>query len=241
MCCHSHRKWLARSTIFVAIMACIATVQAAKLDEVFNGKMLGTTPRYFESVAGIPVKKVDDTYHFDIEGCEVRASIKDEAVYALRLELTPSRCQADLSSFGFNRSTRGLTFGYFTSGKYPEAQYALDPSFYADCLMLCGNAYDPSVYAFWEGPHTKNFIQVVLEVVQASGPALDAVDQWRESMLQQMGENYVVDLRFNCEDRFSYVAAQAFENVEVEAITIGHNLFSSSFLTTEYICEQYEQ
>jgi len=69
--------------------------------------MLGVTQRYFESVAGIPIRKFKDTYHFVVERCNVQAFIKDEDV--LRLELTP-RCQADLSSFGFNRSTRGLTF-----------------------------------------------------------------------------------------------------------------------------------
>jgi len=225
MCCHSHRKWLARSTIFVAIMACIATVQAAKLDEVFNGKMLGTTPRYFESVAGIPVKKVDDTYHFDIEGCEVRASIKDEGVYALRLELTPS-CHVDLTSFGLNHSTtKGLTFGQF-----PSAQY------FSDCLYMCGNAYDPSDYALWKGPHVSNFVEVMLETASA----YEAGAKWHEHMQQQMGEDYVIDLRFNCENTFSNIAAQAFENVAVEAITIGHNLLESNplkALTSEYHCK----
>jgi len=210
----SIKRWLFCATIL--LISLLTTAQAAKLEEVFNGSMLGTTQRYFESVAGIPIRKLDDTYHFVVEGCNVQAFIKDEEVSALRLELRHN-CQANLSSFGFNRSTRRLTFGYFTSGEYPEAQYAFDPSFYANCLKHCGNAFDPSVYAVWEGDDSRDFITVMLETT--SGLGIELSHQWRNYMEQQ--GDYIL----GCEDRISYIATQAFENAEVEALTIGHNLF----------------
>jgi|GEM_PF-1069767 len=219
------KRWFFCITILVTSL--FTTAQAAKLEEVFNGNMLGVTQRYFESVAGIPIRKFKDTYYFAVERCNVQAFIKDEEVYALRLELTP-RCQADLSSFGFNRSTHGLTFGYFTSrDPEPEAQYALDPSFSADCLMLCGNAYDRSVYAFWEGGDRHDFLEVLLEVKLVGDPAITAADKWRDYMQQQTDMEYITKNIFNCDDLFDGIAANYFENIKVDAITLGYDLFNS--------------
>lgn len=60
-------------------------------------------------------------------------------------------------------------------------------AFYADCLDLCGNAYDPSVYALWEGPHAVSFTQVMLEVVLAGDQAVNAAYNWREAISKAKG------------------------------------------------------
>jgi len=219
----SIKRWF--FCVMILVTSLFTTAQAAKLEEVFNGSMLGVTQRYFESVAGIPIRKIGERFIFSIEGCHVHAFVKDKSVYALRLSLE-TNCQADLSFLGFDISTNKPTFGDF-----PRTRY------FSDCLYLCGNAFDPSVYAFWQGSHANNFIEVMLET--ASG--FEAKNEWRNYMAQQMGEDYVIDLRFNCEDSFSNIAAETFEKVAVESITIGHDLLDFeplNSLISEYACGQ---
>ena len=58
--------------------------------EVFNGEMLGTNQRYFESIAGIPRESFGDEHKFRVQGCNITATITEDTVSALRLELTPN-------------------------------------------------------------------------------------------------------------------------------------------------------
>lgn len=71
---------------------------AASVAEVFNGDMLGTNQRYFESVAGIPRESNGDEHIFKVQGCDITATVEGGKVGKLRIELTP-KCQADLTQF----------------------------------------------------------------------------------------------------------------------------------------------
>lgn len=73
-------------------------VQAKTVKEVFNGDMLGTTQRYFESIAGIPRESFDNEHTFRVQGCNITATIDNNSVSALRMELNDKR-QADLTTF----------------------------------------------------------------------------------------------------------------------------------------------
>lgn len=89
---------------------------------------------------------------------------------------------------------------------------------------MCGNAYDPSVYALWEGPHAADFMEVLLEVQLVSDAAIVAATAWQNHMEKAAGEGYVMDTRFNCHERFNTQGYNAFKNVTPTAITIGHGL-----------------
>ncbi|NLY35276.1 MAG: hypothetical protein GX040_11255 [Alcaligenaceae bacterium] len=192
-------------------------VQAKTVKEVFNGDMLGTTQRYFESIAGIPRKSSGNEHSFRVQGCNITATIDNNDVSALRIELN-DKCQADLSTFIDSYAPPAntpLTVGAFEFDNF---------TFMADCLGMCGNAYDPSVYALWEGPHAINFMEVLLEFKLVSDAAIDAATAWKNHMEQAAGENYVMDARFNCDDRFNTQGYNAFKKVTPTAITIGHGL-----------------
>lgn len=214
-----------KSFLGTALIASFAlSAHAAELNEVFNGDMLDTNQRYFESVAGIPRESYGDKHIFRVQGCNITATMAGGTVSALRLELT-ERCQADLSSFigGYAPAAdQALSFGSFASA----AGGVLD--FSADCLSMCGNAYDPSTYALWEGPRAANFMQVLLEVELVGDKAIDASNRWEAAMTAQKGDDYVMDMRFNCENSFSAVANEAFKDVPVTAVTIGHWLEGAS-------------
>tara|TARA_R110000851_G_scaffold315514_1_gene478030 strand:+ start:13598 stop:14182 length:585 start_codon:yes stop_codon:yes gene_type:complete len=189
--------------------------------------MLGTTQRYFESVAGIPRESFGNIHTFDVEECQVQATINGEQVTAMRLELTP-KCQAELSSFIHDYAPRAPTFPFglfeepLTFGEFDKAAGAM--RYFANCLSRCGNAYDPSVYAYWEGPRAADFMEVMLETVLVGDEAIDAANVWQEHMAQAMGEDYIMNTRFNCDGRFDSVANQAFKDVPVTAVSIGRGL-----------------
>lgn len=194
--------------------------QKATLAEVFDGDMLGTNLRYFESIAGIARQSFDNQHTYRVEGCEITATVSGTAVSALRLELSP-QCKTDIVSFLGESfappATQPLTFGSFRAA-------AGDLGFYADCLTMCGNAYDPSVYAHWEGPRAVDFREVLLEAKLVGDQAIDAASRWKQDMSQARGEDWVIDTKFNCERGFDAQAQQHFNAVEVTAITIGSGL-----------------
>lgn len=213
-----------RVGVACSIALWFGTAQAATVAEVFNGDMLGTNPRYFESVAGIPRESNGNDHVFKVQGCTITATVEGNSVSKLRMELGDN-CQADLSSFVSSYAPapgKPLTVGAFVASSGSGLSYS------ADCLTLCGNAADPSVFAHWEGPHAVGFKEVMLEVVLASDTALAAASQWEGVMTKAKGEDYVTDTRFNCDPQFNEAAEKAFADVPVSAVTIGTGLSKPS-------------
>lgn len=217
-----------KSHIVAILLGLAVSSQAtagAKLNDVFNASMLGKQLRYFESVAGITQEIRGTEHYFKVAGCEVVAEVAQNAVVGLSLTVSP-KCPANLTSFlgeSFAPDPRKpLTFGRFAEAAGPSME------FHADCLSGCGNAYDPGVQAYWEGPHALNFIQVRLEVLLVNEPALTASSQWRDGMVRQKGEDYVMDTRFNCERSFDDMALAAFKDVPVTRVTIGQGLLDTA-------------
>lgn len=198
------------------LIACTGAAQAATVQEVFNGDMLGTNQRYFESVAGIPRESNGDQHLFRVQNCQITATISSGKVSALGMELAKG-CEPDLSSFIGEYAPKpgqALTPGAFGSG----VQYT------ADCLWMCGNAADPSAYASWEAPRAAGALEVLLEIVLVGTAATDAADKWTDQMKQAAGEDYLLDTKFNCDSRFNGVAGAAFKDVVATRVTIGHGL-----------------
>ncbi|MGF6593117.1 hypothetical protein [Pseudomonas sp. 2835] len=207
------------STLALACLPLFAQAQAT-VAQVFNGEMLGTNLKYFESVAGIARTSFGDTHTYKVQGCEITADAAGGSINDLRLELSPT-CKADLSSF----------IGSFApAANKPLTIAALHEStggpleFYADCLEMCGNAADPSVYALWEGPHAVGFTQVLAEVMLTDDAAIAASSKWADEMKKHKGEDFVMESKYNCERSFDPVALQSFKSVAITAVTIGTQL-----------------
>ncbi|MFV9473177.1 hypothetical protein ACM5Q9_01965 [Advenella sp. RU8] len=206
-----------RTLLTTTGLLCIASLsQAATVAEVFNGEMLGTNQRYFESIAGIPRESYDNVHEFRVQGCEIQATVSDERIAQLRLEITPT-CKADLTSFIGNYAPapdQTLTLGAFDIGT----------TYYADCLDMCGNAFDPSLYALWRGPRAVRDLEVLLEARITSDKAMDAADIWQQHMEKVMGREWVLETRFNCDNRFNDVAEKVLRDVPVTGVTLGYGL-----------------
>jgi len=194
--------------------------QTKTLDQLFQAEMLNTNLRYFESIAGVARESRGDTHTYSVDGCLLEATAPDGRISSLSVHLN-DRCRVSLKSFlgeSFSPDeTQPLTFGNF-------AEHTGDLQFHADCLTGCGNAYDPSVYGFWEGPRAVNFIQLQLEAQLIGDTAIDAAAQWQQAIEGARGDEYVMLNRFNCEDHFNAQAAAAFRDVAITKMTIGTQL-----------------
>ncbi|WMD22801.1 hypothetical protein RAS12_10635 [Achromobacter seleniivolatilans] len=198
------------------LIASAGASQAATVNEVFNGKMLGTNQRYFESIAGVPRDSFRNDHTFVVQNCQITATIGDGKVTALRLDLGQG-CEANLQSFiGEDAPKPGQTItpGVFGSGQ----------RYTASCLAECGNAADPSAYALWQAPRSAGGMEVLMEMVLAGDKAMTAADEWEKQIKQAAGMDYVLATKFNCETRFNSIAEAVFKDVPVNAITVGYGL-----------------
>ncbi|CAM5554748.1 hypothetical protein [Eoetvoesiella caeni] len=199
----------------------VAAAHTAEVSEIFNGDMLGTNQRYFESIAGIPRESYGDDHVFRIQGCNITARMGGGKVSSLYMKLT-DKCRPDLTTFiaGY-APPPGRTL---TAGAFIESSKSGMLTYTADCLRSCGNASAPTVYAHWQGPRAANFTEVVLEVALIDDNAIDASNVWEKHITAAVSEDYVLGTKFNCDRRFDAVANQAFKNVKVTAIAVGHGL-----------------
>lgn len=151
------------------------------------------------------------THEYTIGGCALEVEVKnDEFKTIVALSIPAStKCQTAQLSDVLGAKTlppfSTLTFGQL-SGLLGPARYT------ADCLTLCGNAYNPSVAARWGS--------LWAEVVLVDGPAIDASMRWEKAINSKYGEDYVVDNRFNCTQEFDAQAAHEFKNVKVTHLTL---------------------
>lgn len=211
------RKLSAFAGLLLALTGTAQAQSKATLAEVFNGEMLNSNLRYFESVAGVARAIRGDQHTYKVDGCRVEVEAPGGTIGSLSLDID-EQCKIGLESFlgeSFAPDmSRPLTFGNF-------ATHTGQFHFYADCLTGCGNSHDPSVYAHWEGPRAVGFINVSLEVALVAPPAIAAANQWEAVMEKSRGADYVIETAFNCEPTFDETAARIFRDVRVTRITIG--------------------
>lgn len=200
-------------TILIITLIFSHTLMAnTKLSQLFTLDMLYSDLAYLEQITG--VAKSTDTYlgvkHYKVGGCDVEVSYTpDNKITALGLRLTP-KCSFNVAPF-LGRSdvlpANQLTFNQ------------LDGNYYASCLYMCGNAYDPPIYKHHEEPHANNFLEVLVSSVSADNYA------WAETMIKKEGEDWVLDGQFNCDPyKYDATAEQLFGQDKIEEITVGYGL-----------------
>lgn len=197
------------------------------MQQIFQPEMIGATVQYLEQFTGPPKNVSPDgqARTYKVNSCEVTAYIENEgeskSVSGLRLMLAPG-CDGDVGKFIDNKNTTMLSQLSFSKFEELVGGGVL---YYADCLSLCGNAFDPSVYAHWEGPRAADFLEMMIEVKLISNEALQAADQWESVMKTKETEDWILGTGFNCEPtKYSNVASKSFAAIRPEAITIGRGL-----------------
>lgn len=194
------------------------------VEQLVTAETIGMNLADVEKIAGPAVHSDGHRHRYHVDGCEVtlRSDEADKVVQAVEVALAPS-CKVSLEPLiGSYAGTPPLQLHELTFGKFEQR---LGGRYYADCLASCGNAADPVVSLYVEGPRALQLMEFSLEVPLVSGPALAASKQWEQAMEKAESEHYVVDNRFNCEpERFRDVAASAFAPVKPLHFVFGHGL-----------------
>lgn len=197
------------------------------IDQVFQKASIGMSLPYFEKIAGSAkyIQPNDAVRTYEIDGCEVAAYLNNgdqKTIRALNVKITPA-CHAKIGNFVWSEAA-DTTLNTLTFANL-EKILGDTMSYSANCLINCGNAYDPSVYAHWSGPRALDSIEVMAEVVMVEDAALEAANKWAEAMVAVEGEEWVTDNKFNCErTKFSQLAKSLFSAVKLDSLTIGHDL-----------------
>lgn len=192
------------------------------ITKVFTPDMIGVDRAYLEQFTGIA--RITDTFFhtasYRVDGCDIKVYFggpSGGAVVAFAMDVD-EHCTFDLAPFIQKQKpvqVNRLTFGDFDQviGYYTQ--------YYADCLGLCGNAYDPSVYSHYSGPHALGF----LEVMVSSTGSYKGMFAWQEIMQAQKGDEWIIEQRYNCEPQsFTNEAKKLFAHDPIERIEIGYDL-----------------
>jgi len=199
----------------------------SKLSQIFTPTMLGSTVQYLEQVTGVAKNSSKGSKTYLVQGCEVTAGISAGAVKSLSLKVS-DKCSFDLNAFlanGMNGTfppVNKMTFGQFDTVTGGKGRYT------ADCLWLCGNGYTQSAFEKLAGSRMNGFTDVILGVTLTANDALDASSSWKDVMMPKEGEDWVVDAKFNCTNKYNADAQKAFQSIKITSITIGNGLKDGS-------------
>lgn len=209
--------------------AALTNVAPTPMQQIFQPEMIGATLLYLEQFTGPPRNVSPDGMErtYKVGACEITAYVgegENKSVSALRFVVAPG-CDGDVGKFlDSSPGASGAMLSQLSFGKFEE-MVGGTTRYYADCLTLCGNAADPTVYAHWEGPRSADFLEMMVEVKLVDDASLQAADQWKAAMEAKEGEDWVVDTGFNCDPvKYNDVARKGFAAVKPEAITIGRGL-----------------
>jgi hypothetical protein len=213
---------------FLAACSESHTPKESLFQQVVKPEMIGASLQYLESLTG-PARNVSadgNVRTYPLAQCELTAIFggdKNKLVSALRIPISAG-CDADVSGFIAEQGAEKLLTSQIDFAKF-EAWTAGETSFLADCLSGCGNAFDPSVYQYWQGPRAMDFLEIMIEVPLVGDAVIAAGEKWREAMEKGEGEDWVVDAQFNCQPaKYKDVARLAFAQIRPTAITIGRDL-----------------
>lgn len=217
--------------LLVGTSATVANAAASKLEQIFTADMIDADVSYLEQFSG-PARNSDEfmkTKTYKVSGCIITAHLdsNEKTIQALTLNVS-DKCTIDANIFLKNTNKPIPSANKITFGTFDESMGG--GKFFSDCLKFCGNAYAPSVYEFVQGSHADDYIDIMIGVEQSTDVALDSSSKWTDVMKKQEGEEWLIDTKFNCTEKYDDIARAAFKNVKIDSISIGRlgEPFSSS-------------
>ncbi len=194
-----------------------------KLSQIFSPKMLSANIEYLEKITGPARQTIGSSRIYEVEGCDIAAFVLNGSVGTLKMDLN-TKCTFDLNAFinvspNHFPSVNSMTIGQFDELTGNQGQLL------SDCIYMCGNAVDPTVSDYWEGPHSDQFIEVLAEVTLVDDTAINASMAWQNIMEKGEGEDWVISTKFNCQKtKYDAPGHKFFKDVKLSAITIGYGL-----------------
>ena len=196
---------------------------SSKLSRIFSPKMLSANIEYLEQITGPARQTIVNSKTYDVDGCDITVGVVNGTVGSLKLDLNP-KCTFDLNAFVNVAPDRFPTANVMTIGEF-DSLTNNQGHLRSDCIYMCGNAVDPTVSDYWEGPHADQFIEVRAEVTLVDDAAINASIAWKNIMEKGEGEDWVINTKFNCQKtKYDDSGHKLFKDVKLSAITIGYGL-----------------
>jgi hypothetical protein len=193
-----------------------AKAQVSKLQQLFRRDMLGAQLQYLEATTGPARNIVGNDRTYIVDGCEVTVHAEERTIKSIGIPHISSKCNVSLGEFGLDAMTDKITFGMVEAiGISGETQYS------ADCISLCGNAFDPFVYSHVTTPHVNGFVEFRPGADIEKEPMLSATFKWSDAMKAAKGEDYVIQTQFNCDRAFNAMASRLFRKMKIDSIEVG--------------------
>lgn len=183
------------------------------------GNLLGLQIAYVEARTGPAREVFEDLRVYEVDGCDITLTAKDSEVKGVRVPMTPA-CSTAARSLLLSRgipATMPLTFGAYAAA-------VGGAKFGADCLYLCGNAADPTVFMIGGGSHADGWVMTRAIAVQVDDATLKAADTIEDAVRLGSGEDYLLSTRFNCDPTYDAVALSALRDVAIGEIEVGYDL-----------------
>lgn len=182
---------------------------ASKIDRIFTSATLGADVSTLERVTGRAGQNAGAVRYYEVEGCAVQALVTDGKVEALAMETSP-RCTFDVDAVVGGDAIGTANIIHFAE-IFDNFQ---DGVLTADCLMMCGNAVEPSLqYTFNVGRRA-----MTIETVMVTQP--EATERWQKAMVDAKGQDWVVDASFNCDHSFDRIGKGLFRPAQATRIVV---------------------
>jgi hypothetical protein len=211
--------WIIASVLALLGTGSISQVQAHGAEDLMNSDTLGSQVAYVEKTIGPAWKIEGNDRLYKIGPCVVTLTTNKGKIIAVGMDVN-AKCNPNLGDFAGNSNSPKAypqTFGSeYASGGIIE--------YGADCLEMCGNAYDPKLYMIMRGYHANNFIDIFFEALQVNTLTITAAQKWAETLKGQHNEDYVSDTKFNCDTSKDEAATKILAAAQITHVTIGHNL-----------------
>lgn len=221
------KLWKLIVSLGIISVAPFAVANSSKIEQVFSYDMIGLDVAYLESIIGI-ARQTDThfkTKRYIVDGCPLEVGYNEQSIQSLSVKLS-DKCRFNMKDIiHFNETIPSDKVLFGMTGPV---------TYYADCLMLCGNAYDPSVHELYQGSRAENFRELLLSSISDS---YEARSKWTDAMIAKEGEDWVMESRFNCDpQKYNHIAENALKGEKVDRVTIGYNLKERKRL--QYDCDE---
>jgi len=169
-----------------------------KIASLFKFGIIGNDIGWFERIAGPAVRKIDQLKYREylVDGCKVELNVRGDGTIEIATLYVSPVCS-------FNWRNMDPNYGDFpppNNMKFASAmkKYPGQWSFKVSCLLLCGNAADPEATLSFGGSHADGWIVTTLGAV-IDEENLDPAFKLSEKIVSQMGREFVVDQKYECD------------------------------------------
>lgn len=187
------------------------------LDRLIDTELVGGNLAYFEAISG-PAKRVGDwgegksRRDYEVEGCDISLTTEGQTISAITLTVSP-RCNPGGFGMQYAGKTLGQAAAEFGSGRYV-----------AGCLSMCGNAAEPTHAFEVSGYRANGFLNYSIEAMATTDAEWDRLHSWKDRMVANHGEDYVVmDMSYQCSDADAEGARAATQNLQIISVTVSRD------------------